>query len=83
MVVLVLALTNAGGAVSDIWNARERGLASAIYATAPFLGPVGLLLQIPASLSFSETASVQLVRSLGASLLRTHASDGISISVSC
>lgn len=34
-----LALTNAGGAVSDIWNARERGLASAIYATVPFLGP--------------------------------------------
>ncbi|KAG5645832.1 hypothetical protein DXG03_005173 [Asterophora parasitica] len=32
-------LTNAGGAVSDIWNARERGLASAIYATVPFLGP--------------------------------------------
>ncbi|KXN87747.1 hypothetical protein AN958_08223 [Leucoagaricus sp. SymC.cos] len=33
-------LTNAGGAVSDIWNFRERGLASAIYATVPFLGPV-------------------------------------------
>ncbi|KAJ3561725.1 hypothetical protein NP233_g10018 [Leucocoprinus birnbaumii] len=32
-------LTNAGGAVSDIWNFRERGLASAIYATVPFLGP--------------------------------------------
>lgn len=34
-----IALTNAGGAVSDIWNFRERGLASAIYATVPFLGP--------------------------------------------
>ncbi|KJA27247.1 hypothetical protein HYPSUDRAFT_198515 [Hypholoma sublateritium FD-334 SS-4] len=33
-------LTNAGGAVSDIWSFRERGLASAIYATIPFLGPV-------------------------------------------
>ncbi|KAL9714881.1 hypothetical protein Ac2012v2_001541 [Leucoagaricus gongylophorus] len=33
-------LTNSGGAVSDIWNFRERGLASAIYATVPFLGPV-------------------------------------------
>ncbi|KDR73421.1 hypothetical protein GALMADRAFT_608214 [Galerina marginata CBS 339.88] len=33
-------LTNAGGAVSDIWNFRERGLASAIYASVPFLGPV-------------------------------------------
>ncbi|KNZ71569.1 hypothetical protein J132_08627 [Termitomyces sp. J132] len=33
-------LSNAGGAISDIWNARERGLASAIYATVPFLAPV-------------------------------------------
>lgn len=33
------ALTNAGGTVSDIWSVRERGLASAIYATVPFLGP--------------------------------------------
>ncbi|KAF5331138.1 hypothetical protein D9619_005748 [Psilocybe cf. subviscida] len=33
-------LTNAGGTVSDIWSVRERGLASAIYATVPFLGPV-------------------------------------------
>ncbi|KAF9533349.1 major facilitator superfamily domain-containing protein [Crepidotus variabilis] len=33
-------LTNAGGTVSDIWSLRERGLASAIYATVPFLGPV-------------------------------------------
>ncbi|KAF8803571.1 MFS general substrate transporter [Phlegmacium glaucopus] len=31
--------TNGGGVISDIWNARERGLASAIYATVPFLGP--------------------------------------------
>ncbi|KIM80900.1 hypothetical protein PILCRDRAFT_72793 [Piloderma croceum F 1598] len=33
-------LTNAGGALSDFWNPRERGLAAAIYSTAPFLGPV-------------------------------------------
>ncbi|KAH9483779.1 Major facilitator superfamily multidrug transporter mdrA [Psilocybe cubensis] len=33
-------LTNAGGAVSDVWNFRERGLASAIYSAVPFLGPV-------------------------------------------
>ncbi|CAA7267626.1 unnamed protein product [Cyclocybe aegerita] len=33
-------LTNAGGTVGDIWSFRERGLASAIYATVPFLGPV-------------------------------------------
>ena len=39
MLMHASALTNAGGAVSDIWNAHERGLASAIYATVPFLGP--------------------------------------------
>ncbi|KAH8108480.1 MFS general substrate transporter [Phellopilus nigrolimitatus] len=33
-------LTNAGGAISDMWVARERGLAVALYSTAPFLGPV-------------------------------------------
>ena len=38
--LLALALTNSGGALSDFWNFRERGLATAIYATAPFLGPV-------------------------------------------
>lgn len=31
-------LTNSGGTLADIWNARERGMATAIYATAPFLG---------------------------------------------
>ena len=36
---LLLALTNAGGTVADIWGFKERGLASAIYATVPFLGP--------------------------------------------
>jgi MFS family permease len=35
----LLALTNAGGTVTDIWSFKERGLASAIYATVPFLGP--------------------------------------------
>ncbi|KAF9066857.1 MFS general substrate transporter [Rhodocollybia butyracea] len=33
-------LTNAGGVVADIFNSRERGMASAIYAAVPFLGPV-------------------------------------------
>jgi hypothetical protein len=33
------ALTNAGGTVADIWGFKERGLASAIYAIVPFLGP--------------------------------------------
>ncbi|THH15021.1 hypothetical protein EW146_g5400 [Bondarzewia mesenterica] len=33
-------LTNAGGAIADIFNARDRGIASAIYSTAPYLGPV-------------------------------------------
>lgn len=34
------ALTNAGGALSDFWVPRERGLATALYATGTYLGPV-------------------------------------------
>ncbi|EIW60614.1 MFS general substrate transporter [Trametes versicolor FP-101664 SS1] len=33
-------LTNAGGALSDMWIARERGIAAALYGTAPWMGPV-------------------------------------------
>jgi MFS family permease len=33
-------LTNAGGVIADMFTASERGLASAIFAAAPFLGPV-------------------------------------------
>ncbi|KAJ7489949.1 MFS general substrate transporter [Mycena galericulata] len=33
-------LVNAPAQISDIWNARERGLASAIYSVMPFLGPI-------------------------------------------
>ncbi|KAL5531082.1 hypothetical protein ACEPAG_3958 [Sanghuangporus baumii] len=33
-------LTNAGGTISDMWIPRERGVAVALYSTAPFLGPV-------------------------------------------
>lgn len=32
-------LTNAGGTVSDVFDAKERGLGMAIFASAPFLGP--------------------------------------------
>lgn len=32
-------LTNAGGQIADLFNARERGAAMAIFALAPFLGP--------------------------------------------
>ena len=32
-------LTNAGGTLGDIFSATERGLAMAIFASAPFLGP--------------------------------------------
>lgn len=28
-----------GGVLSDCWRAEERGMASAIYGLAPFLGP--------------------------------------------
>lgn len=33
-------LTNAGGAIADMFAATHRGLAMAIFAAAPFLGPV-------------------------------------------
>lgn len=32
-------LTNSGGTISDMFNAKERGLATAYFAAAPFLGP--------------------------------------------
>lgn len=32
-------LTNAGGVIADMFNASERGMAAAIFAAAPFLGP--------------------------------------------
>lgn len=32
-------LTNSGGTISDMFNAKMRGLATAIFAAAPFLGP--------------------------------------------
>ncbi|KAL2131033.1 hypothetical protein VTI74DRAFT_5623 [Chaetomium olivicolor] len=32
-------LTNSGGVIADMFNARERGVASSVFAMAPFLGP--------------------------------------------
>ncbi|KAJ9154866.1 Fluconazole resistance protein 1 [Pleurostoma richardsiae] len=32
-------LTNSGGVIADMFTASERGLATAVFATAPFLGP--------------------------------------------
>lgn len=32
-------LTNAGGTVADVFDAKQRGLGMAIFAAAPFLGP--------------------------------------------
>lgn len=32
-------LTNSGGVIADMFSASERGLATAVFATAPFLGP--------------------------------------------
>ncbi|KAI9927004.1 hypothetical protein MW887_003385 [Aspergillus wentii] len=32
-------LTNAGGVIADIFSAEERGLATSLFAGAPFLGP--------------------------------------------
>lgn len=33
-------LTNAGGVIADMFPASQRGLATSIFAAAPFLGPV-------------------------------------------
>ncbi|KAL2150162.1 hypothetical protein VTH82DRAFT_7838 [Thermothelomyces myriococcoides] len=33
-------LTNAGGVIADLFPISQRGLASSIFATAPFMGPV-------------------------------------------
>ncbi|CAH0049297.1 unnamed protein product [Clonostachys solani] len=32
-------LTNAGGVIADMFSAKERGIATSIFAMAPFLGP--------------------------------------------
>lgn len=32
-------MTNAGGVIADMFSASERGMATAVFATAPFLGP--------------------------------------------
>ncbi|KDQ15282.1 hypothetical protein BOTBODRAFT_78005, partial [Botryobasidium botryosum FD-172 SS1] len=33
-------LTNAGGTITDIWHASERAIPQALYAVAPFCGPI-------------------------------------------
>ncbi|KAF2496359.1 putative MFS multidrug transporter [Lophium mytilinum] len=33
-------LTNAGGVVADLFNAKDRGLAMSLFSLAPFMGPV-------------------------------------------
>jgi MFS family permease len=33
-------LTNSGGVIADMFPASQRGLATSIFAAAPFLGPV-------------------------------------------
>ncbi|KAG5927649.1 hypothetical protein E4U53_002832 [Claviceps sorghi] len=33
------SLTNSGGVIADLFTARERGIATSIFALAPFLGP--------------------------------------------
>lgn len=42
-------LTNAGGVIADMFPASHRGLATSLFAAAPFLGPVigpiGMFLQ--------------------------------------
>jgi MFS family permease len=33
-------LSNAGGVVADLFNAKDRGLAMSVFSVAPFMGPV-------------------------------------------
>ncbi|KAG8834086.1 hypothetical protein FRC20_007528, partial [Serendipita sp. 405] len=47
-------LANAGGAISDIWTATERGVATTLYSSGPWFGPImgplvgGFLIETPA-----------------------------------
>ncbi|KAG8808115.1 hypothetical protein FRC17_004124 [Serendipita sp. 399] len=46
-------LANAGGAIADIWNASERGVATTLYSSGPWFGPIigplvgGFLIETP------------------------------------
>lgn len=43
-------LTNSGGIIADLFTAKERGIATSIFAMAPFLGPaLGKFLSYPRS----------------------------------
>lgn len=33
-------MTNAGGVISDMFEARYRGLALSLFVAAPFMGPI-------------------------------------------
>lgn len=38
------SMSNAGGVIADMFNRKERGMATGLFATAPFLGPaLGML----------------------------------------
>jgi MFS family permease len=51
-------LTNAGGVIADMFSARHRGIATAIFAAAPFLGPaVGEYLMVKGGLDFCLQSS--------------------------
>lgn len=53
-------LTNAGGVIADMFEARERGLATALFAMAPFLGPtIGMSATALVLPSFSRSQRAQ------------------------
>jgi MFS family permease len=55
-------LTNAGGTVSDVFDAGQRGLGMAIFAAAPFLGPaVGPIVRAPHKPTRSFILMIRLV----------------------
>jgi len=56
-------LTNAGGTVSDLLDAGERGLGMAIFAAAPFLGPAVGPIVSPLKMAFNESKDLTDFRS--------------------
>lgn len=70
-------LTNAGGVIADMFPASQRGLATSIFAAAPFLGPVvgpigkcdhNTMVMVTAKLTIQQLAALLASPSVGAGL---------------
>ncbi|KAI1040974.1 hypothetical protein LB505_010304 [Fusarium chuoi] len=76
-------LSNAGGVIADMFEARDRGLATALFAMAPFLGPtLGLYLQDgcwSSSHYYCHTVQDCDTSSLGPANQRAHCSSNLTV----